>query len=126
VPQTASKSAVKSAKRVKTGGRQRVLITPEIQQQVEQLASICVKNRDIAIITGIPENVLERKFRAVLVKNRAAARAKLIEKQWKIADSSGNGALGACVWLGKNYAEQTDRQDITASEGLKVIVERIG
>jgi hypothetical protein len=30
------------------------------------------------------------------------------------------------IWWGKNYGEQTDRQDITASEGLKIIVERIG
>ncbi len=116
-----AEASPKHAKRPKTGGRKRISVD---SSQVEHLASIGMKTHDIAVLTGVSEATLQRRFAGVISKRRSAARQELIEKQWDVARSGDRTLL---IWLGKNYAEQSDKADITSGgEALKVVIERIG
>lgn len=92
--------------------------------RIDELASIGMKTTDISVLTGIPETTLTRRFGALFAKRRAEKRTELIQKQWDVALA---GDRTMMIWLGKNYAGQTDKADVTsAGEALKVIIERIG
>ena len=111
-------------KRTKRLGRKPLPDTEELRKRVDELASIGMKTRDIAILTGMAEKAVERRFASSLSKRRVERRAELLRKQWDVGLKGDKTLL---IWLGKNYGEQSDRADVTSGgEPLKVIVERIG
>lgn len=92
--------------------------------QIGPLAAIGLKNKEIAVLTGVPEIALERRYSKLLAVKRAEAAKVILEKQMQMVAA---GDRTAVIWGSKNLAGWTDRQDVTSGgESLKVIVERIG
>ena len=121
---TPQNPSIQPPKRPKTGGRKRAILD---SARVEQLAALGLSVNEISTLTAIPEMLLTRKFRTLLARKKAEIKERLLQRQWDLANSTGGGALGASIWLGKNLAGQTDRADVTSAGGtLRVVVERIG
>lgn len=89
---------------------------------VECLAAIGCTDREIAMISGTSEATVQRRCRRALDQGRARLRRSLRRKQVQLALK---GNVKMLIWLGKQYLDQRDRQDVAHSgEELKV-VERI-
>ena len=105
-------------------GRPKNHFPADIEQRLSHYASIGMKQSEIALIVGIPETTLHRRFGSLLLKKRAEAKERVLAKQFEAAC---NGVVPMSIWWGKNYGEQSDKADVTsAGLALKVIVERIG
>ena len=92
--------------------------------RIEELISNGCSDNEIAVITGVPQTVLCKKYATLLRKKRELRKSELRAKQMSLALAGDRTML---IWLGKNMIGQSDRADITsAGEALKVIVERIG
>lgn len=92
------------------------------QQLVEDLAAIGCTDAEIATICRVSERTIQRRCREALAAGRARLKSSLKRKQVELALG---GNVSMLIWLGKQYLEQRDRQDVTHSgEELKV-VERI-
>ena len=101
-----------------------MFITAETAARVESLASIGMNMREIAELLAISEKRLTRKFGSLFRKKRLEAKERVVRKQYEAACA---GVVPMSIWWGKNYGEQSDRQDVTSGgEPLRVIVEKIG
>jgi hypothetical protein len=89
---------------------------------VEDLASIMCTIEEIASILGCSRDTLQvdKEFSYIYKKGLDSAKASLRRKQYKLADT--NPAMA--IFLGKNYLNQSDRQEITTTE-KPIIVDNI-
>jgi hypothetical protein len=79
----------------------------------------------IASILGINENTLYRhckvdngeEFEAYSRKKKGEGKELLRAKQFKTAMGDNNGAVTMQIWLGKQYLEQKEKQELTGKDG---------
>jgi hypothetical protein len=92
------------------------------EKLVERLAAIGCTDREIATLLEVSENLLRRRCRAALDRGRTRLKKSLRRKQIELAKK---GNVPMLIWLGKQYLDQRDRQDVTHSGEEIKIVERI-
>jgi hypothetical protein len=82
---------------------------------VEDMASIMCSVDEIALVLDIPATTLEGYPEFAYIYKRATAQGKkgLRRKQFQQADNNPTMA----IWLGKNYLNQTDKQEHTVDLG---------
>ena len=81
-------------------------------RQVETLASIFCTQEEIASVLDISVRTLQRdeEFCRIYKKGQDMAKSSLRRMQYKLADKNPTMA----IWLGKQYLNQRDRQEIVA------------
>lgn len=77
--------------------------------EVEKLASYGLTNKELAEFFHCSTDTLERRFKQQLAKGRNNLRMRLRVKQIQVA-MKGNPAM--LIFLGKQYLQQTDRNEI--------------
>lgn len=91
-------------------------------QLIERLARIGCTDREIALICGCGEATIQRRGREALDRGRANLRKSLRRKQLELARK---GNVPMLIWLGKQYLDQRDRQDVNHSGEAITVTERI-
>ncbi|GAB4133097.1 MAG: hypothetical protein Kow0040_14910 [Thermogutta sp.] len=99
--------------------RKQLAINKEL---VENLAAIGCTDAEIAAVCRVSERTIQRRCRLSIDAGRARLKESLKRKQVELA-LSGNTAM--LIWLGKQYLDQRDRQDVAHSGEELKIVERI-
>lgn len=98
-------------------GRPRTIITDQEWEQIERLCHIQCTAQEIASIFKISLDILKRNIvethgitcEEYLHKHAAGGKASLRRYQWDLA-KKGNPAM--LIWLGKQWLNQSDKQDI--------------
>jgi hypothetical protein len=85
-----------------------------------KLAKIGLTVRECADVLGCPENVISGSYQDIYTKGREKLKERLRLKQIKKA-LEGNVVM--LIWLGKQYLEQKDKQDITSNDKTLTAVE---
>ena len=104
------------------GGRPRIEFTDQDFQRLIAMAQIQCTAEEIAGVFGISPDTLDRRikergyagFAELYKKHSDEGKASLRRMQWKAAEE-GNPTL--LVWLGKQMLGQTDKRDLTSSDG---------
>jgi hypothetical protein len=88
---------------------------------VEKLASIMATQEEIAVFLDISVRTLQRdkEFCRIYKKGLESGKMSLRRKQFKLAEK--NATMG--IWLGKQYLNQKDKQQIEHSGDLGVTIE---
>ena len=99
----------------KTGRPKKYNVDPA---EVEKLASYGCTNREIADFFSCPENTLAVTYSRHTTKGRAELRKRLRKAQINLA-LSGNATM--LIWLGKQYLEQSDKNEIGVNDSFAEI-----
>jgi hypothetical protein len=83
---------------------------------VEGLAAVGCTSTEIAAVAGCSHSTISRRFAQELAKGKANLEMRLRKKQVDLA-LAGNVAM--CIWLGKVYLGQTEKQEITQKTALR-------
>jgi hypothetical protein len=110
------------------GGRPRKL-SPNDQtlKELRGLAAIMATEAEVAAFFGVVVNTLKKFFDdypealAAFEDGKGQGRVSLRRKQFALADK--NAAMA--IFLGKNYLEQTDRQELTGPAGGPITYRRL-
>ena len=89
-------------------GRPRKIID---EQALIQHAAIGYTLNELAAITGISHDTLTRRYASVIKRGRELRDASLRRKQFELA-RDGNPTM--CIWLGKQYLGQSDKNETVA------------
>lgn len=92
------------------------------EKLVERLAAIGCTDREIATLLEVSENLLRRRCRAALDRGRTRLKKSLRRKQIELARK---GNVSMLIWLGKQYLDQKDKQDVAYSREELQVVEKI-
>lgn len=92
-------------------------------KEVERMANAGASNVVIADFFGVDESTIRERFPEIVKKARAERRLKLLELQWKCAQS---GNVAMLIFLGKNELAQSDKpgdveQPQTAPAELRIV-----
>lgn len=92
---------------------------------VRDLSSIHCTKEEIAAVTGVSNDTLERRFMPELETGRLVGKVSLRRKQYEMFMQ---GDKTMAVWLGKQYLGQRDKLDLSLvpAEIIAVEVERRG
>lgn len=96
----------------KANGRPRAKIDLE---QIKALAQIQCTDYEIALVIGVSERTIERRkaaggpFLEAYEQGRAEGRTSLRKWQFDVAKAKNTTML---IWLGKQYLNQSDKQDL--------------
>jgi hypothetical protein len=77
-----------------------------------KLARIGCSVRECAEVLGVPENVLSGSYQEYYTKGRENLKERLRKKQ---ISKALDGNVVMLIWLGKQYLEQKDKQDVTSN-----------
>jgi hypothetical protein len=87
---------------------------PDVDANVmERLAAICCTMTEIAAVTGLSVDTLERRYAEPIKRGREVGKATLRREQYRLA-MAGNPTM--LIWLGKQLLGQTDKV-VTANAG---------
>lgn len=86
------------------------------ESQVESLATIQCTAEEIGYVLGCSGDTIRERFSEAYKRGRESGKASLRRKQWKLADKN---AIMA-IFLGKNYLDQKDKQEITGKDGEEI------
>lgn len=77
-------------------------------EAIQRLAEICCTQEEIAYISGVSVDTLQRdeEFNRVYQKGLSTAKTSLRRKQWEMALA---GNVTMLVWLGKQYLGQSEK-----------------
>lgn len=84
------------------------------EKLVEALARISCTYEEIASVVGCSVDTLERRFADQIEQGRQQGKTSLRRKQFEVALAGDRGML---IWLGKQVLKQTEKQEITGSDG---------
>ena len=98
-------------------GRPLIEFTREQVAKIERAAFCQSKDTTIAIALGISQDVFKRNFQALCEQKRAEGKLWLQQKQYTQASKNNTALL---CFLGKNYLEQADKQEILGSQVINV------
>jgi DNA-binding CsgD family transcriptional regulator len=90
------------------------------ERQVEKLASFGCTNTEIADVFGVDDSTIGKRFSKILAKGRGSLKQRLRKKQISVA-MGGSAAL--LIWLGKQYLEQSDKQQISGDQSAPLRIE---
>jgi AraC-like DNA-binding protein len=106
-------------KEVNKGGRPKKELD---ERQIRELAKIHCTMEEIAAVMGCSVDTLERRFADIIKEERSIGKSSLRRWQFKAAQS-GNSAL--LIWLGKQYLNQRDKEDIDLSaKEIKIVIDK--
>ncbi len=114
-------------KRAKPSGKIGRPLAKVDEVRVADLAYKGLSNRMIAVLVGVNDKTLARRFAAKLAFWRAERALHIHEMQWEILNGAA-GPAGACkmaIWLGKNELGQSDKAAIEHSDALDIHIEVI-
>lgn len=89
-------------------------------EQVQELASLGCTDSEIATLAAVSESTLKRSFEPQLRAGRAELRRSLRRAQVKRALDGSDTML---IWLGKQYLEQRDKQEISGPDAGPIPVQ---
>lgn len=89
-------------------------------KQVEELAALGCTDAEIAVLARVSEATLKRRFEPQLRTGRAQLRQSLRRAQVKRALDGSDTML---IWLGKQYLEQRDKQEISGPDAGPIPVQ---
>jgi hypothetical protein len=92
-------------------------------EKVKMLASFGCSYIEIAKYFAVDEKVIRRRFRAEYEQGKEEMKLTLRQLQWKHAQG-GNTAL--LIFLGKNYLNQTDKNQVDMSGNLETVLKEVG
>lgn len=129
MPAAKKKPAIRKRKRkpAKRRGRGRPRLEFNLEQ-IEGLGSILATQDEMAAVLGCSVDTIkdrmanDDKFSAALKKGQGWAKISLRRKQWSLAEK-GNPTM--LIWLGKQWLEQRDRQDIVTWIDIERFQEKI-
>jgi len=115
----AKKKAAKKKTAKKKPGRPLIEVKWDV---VDKLCLIQCTGEEIASFLNISYDTLERAckrekkedFADYIGQKKLGGKASLRRKQWKLVES-GNATM--CIWLGKQYLGQTDKQEVSGPDG---------
>jgi hypothetical protein len=93
-------------------GENKKIIDPK---EVEKLASIGMKNSEIAEWFGIDDSTLNYNFKQNILKGKLQLNQSLRRAQISLA-LSGNATM--LIWLGKQYLSQSENPTVTDSDKI--------
>ncbi len=90
--------------------------------KVDTMCRMQCTGKEIASVLGIHYDTLYKhcvdekgiKFEDYLAEKREGGKASLRRKQWKLVEA-GNATM--CIWLGKQYLGQKDKNDFSSEDG---------
>ena len=102
-------------KKQATNGRPRLILNKEGKETIEKLAAMMCTDEEIASVLGVSVETLQTEsnleaFSEYKKRGQNKGKASLRRSQFKAAE---NGNATILVWLGKQYLDQRDRQDVT-------------
>ena len=118
----AKKKVAKKKARKKTSGKRGPEPTEIDWPTVDKLCLIQCTGEEIASVLNISYDTLERackrekktKLAEYIGQKKEGGKASLRRKQWKLVEA-GNATM--CIWLGKQYLGQTDKQEVSGPDG---------
>lgn len=78
-------------------------------EHITELASIGCSDAEIALLARVSEATLKRRYEPCLKQGRAHLKERLRRKQIERALAGSDTML---IWLGKQYLDQRDKQDV--------------
>ncbi len=99
-----------------TRPRKPAQLTPD---QIEALASIGCTDTEIALLAGISEATLQRRFDAYLKRGRGSLKTRLRKAQ---IDKALAGDTTMLIWLGKVMLGQREKTEQTHDGGITIRV----
>ena len=88
------------------------------KEQVQNLARYGCSNIEIADFFGCSSSLIEKSYSEFLTKGRAEQKLRLRQLQWKSAEA---GNVTMQIWLGKQYLDQRDKQELTGKDGESLV-----
>lgn len=95
-------------------GRPPIVLTPDQEKQLEQLAAIDCTNKEIAAVMDIHVDTLRDNFSTLIEKGRNKGKASLRRAQFKNAVEKDNATMQ--IWLGKVKLGQAETVSVPADE----------
>ena len=95
-----------------------MLQVPVTNEQVIELASKGLVCREIAATLNCSESTINHRFAKALKNGRLLRDASLRRRQY---DRAMDGSDTMLIWLGKQYLEQSDKQELAAAIGGEVV-----
>src|SRR5215469_2904198 len=93
-------------------------------EKVRTLAALGLTMKETAAILDCSDETIRRRFSDVMHQGWARRDASVRRKQFEIA-MQGNPTM--LVWLGKQYLDRSDKQDVThGGEAFATLAEAIG
>lgn len=89
-------------------------------KQIEMLASKFWNNTEIATFIGCSARTLTNRFSNYLIIGRELGKGRLRDWQLKAAQS---GNVVMLIWLGKQYLNQSDKQELTGKDGKDIVTD---
>jgi len=89
------------------------------EKMVVNLAELCPTNEEIAVMLGISEDTLSRRFAEAIKKGRMKGMCSLRRLQWQ---SACQGSIPMQIWLGKQMLGQRDKNTDEIREGANTYV----
>ena len=97
---------------------------PADAELIGDLAGIGCTMKEIAILTDLSEDTLNRRFAGVIEKGRENSRSSLRRMQYKAAEA---GNITMMIWLGKQMLGQKDKTEHSGDDEkpFKLLVEHV-
>ena len=87
-------------------------------KQLQNLVRFGCTNIEIADFFGCSSSLIEKSYSEFTTKGRAEKKLRLRQLQWKSAEA---GNVTMQIWLGKQYLDQRDKQELTGKDGESLV-----
>ena len=87
-------------------------------EQVQNLARFGCSDIEIADFYGCHSSLIGKSYSKFTTKGRAEKKLRLRQLQWKSAEA---GNVTMQIWLGKQYLDQKDKQELTGKDGESLV-----
>lgn len=84
--------------------------------EVEKLASYGLRNTEIADFFGCSKDLISKSYSTNVTKGKADLKIKLRKAQ---IDSALSGNATLLIWLGKQYLDQSDKQEVSLNKPIE-------
>ena len=92
-------------------------------EKVKMLASFGCSYIEIGKYFGCSEGVIRRRYRTEYEQGREEMKLTLRQLQWKHAQ---NGNTALLIFLGKNFLQQTDKNQVDMTGNLETVLKEVG
>tara|TARA_Y100000593_G_scaffold29776_1_gene59013 strand:- start:3103 stop:3552 length:450 start_codon:yes stop_codon:yes gene_type:complete len=93
------------------------------REKVEMLASFGCTIMEIAKFFIVDESVIRKDYKDELNRGKEEMKLRLRQLQWKYAEQGNTSLL---IFLGKNYLNQTDKQQVDMTGNLEAVLKECG
>ena len=93
------------------------------REKVEMLSSFGCTIMEIAKFFLVDESLIRRDYKDELRRGKEQMKLRLRQLQWKYAEQGNTSLL---IFLGKNYLNQTDKQQVDMTGNLEAVLKECG